>query len=180
MAPESRNKFGVLLFKPIGVGAGKIMGVWVWRNFAWILPNLPEKYFNISDLQKKNLGQFGRHVIYKKMFFISIRVPLFSNQSMLGAISAQIVKEFYKFLRDFPRFYWIFTISKLLEVRLHSLHPHLLHQCSNLRSFRSKCTVLKTVLATLLGLFSPRGIVPPSTHPWTQHYVLFFGYATMP
>jgi len=40
--------------------------------------------------------------------------------------------------------------------------------CSNLKSFVSKCTVLKKVLATFLGLFSApqwfgcRGIVPPS------------------
>jgi len=32
--------------------------------------------------------------------------------------------------------------------------------CSNLRSFGSKYTVLKTVLVTL-GLFGDRGIVPP-------------------
>jgi len=35
----------------IGVGAVKFFGV--RRNFARILPNLPEKYFKISDLQKK-------------------------------------------------------------------------------------------------------------------------------
>jgi len=34
----------------IGVGAGKFLGV--RRNFARILPNLPEKYFKTSDLQK--------------------------------------------------------------------------------------------------------------------------------
>jgi len=33
--------------------------------------------------------------------------------------------------------------------------------CSNLRSFRSKCTILKKLLVTLLGLFGALGIVPP-------------------
>jgi len=33
--------------------------------------------------------------------------------------------------------------------------------CSNLTSSGRKCTVLKTVLVTLLGLFGARGIVPP-------------------
>jgi len=40
--------------------------------------------------------------------------------------------------------------------------------CSNLRSFGSKCSVLKKVLVTLLGLIGARGIVPPSLHPWPQ------------
>ena len=38
--------------------------------------------------------------------------------------------------------------------------------CSNLRSFGSKRTVLKKVLATFLGLFGARGIVTPSLRPW--------------
>jgi len=62
----------------IGVGAGKFLVV--RRNFARILPDLPEKYFKISDLQKK--------------LFILIRAPLFSNQNMLGAIFAQVFREF--------------------------------------------------------------------------------------
>ena len=38
----------------------------------------------------------------------------------------------------------------------------LVHPCSNLRSFRSKCTELKEVLATLLGLFgAPRSHSAP-------------------
>ena len=53
----------------IGVGAGKFLGV--RSNFARILPNLPEKYLKISDLQKnknKNSScQFGRHVISKAL-----------------------------------------------------------------------------------------------------------------
>ena len=35
---------------------------------------------------------------------MSIRVPLFSNQSMLGTIFAQIFREFQNVLRDFARF----------------------------------------------------------------------------
>jgi len=41
------------------VGAGIFLGV--QRNFAWILPNLPDKYFKISDLKKTFSCQFGRH-----------------------------------------------------------------------------------------------------------------------
>jgi len=63
---------------------------------------------------------------------MSFCAPFFSNQSMLGAISAQIFREFLKVFRDFARILWdfarIFTKSKLLGVRLHPLHPRLLHQ----------------------------------------------------
>jgi len=86
----------------IGVGAGKFWGM--RRNFARILPNLPKKYFKRSDLQKK--------------LFMSIREPLFSNQSMLAAIFAQIFRKFSKVLRDFAWILWdfvrIFIKSKLL------------------------------------------------------------------
>jgi len=54
--------------------------------------------------------------------------------------------------------------------------------CENLRSFGSKCTVLKKVLVILLGLFAPhpqwfgaRGVVPPcrpSLRPWFGRIVL--------
>ena len=78
---------------------------------------------------------------------MSIRAPFFSNQSMLGAIFAQIFREFVKVRRDFSRILWDFaqilwdfarilwdfarisTKSKLLGVRVHPLHPRLLHQC---------------------------------------------------
>jgi len=60
---------------------------------------------------------------------MSIRVPLFSNQRMLGAIFAQIFRVFQNVLRDFARILWdfaqIFTKWKLLGLRL---HPHLLHK----------------------------------------------------
>ena len=65
----------------------KFLGV--RRNFARILSNLTEKYVIKSDLKKK---------------LLSIRALLFSNQSMLGAIFAQIFRKFYKVLRDFA---WI-------------------------------------------------------------------------
>jgi len=62
-----------------GVGASKFLGV--PRNFSRILPNLPEKYFKkVSSPQKK--------------LFMSIRLPLLLNQTMLGAIFAQIFREF--------------------------------------------------------------------------------------
>jgi len=70
---------------------------------------------------------------------MSIRAPLFSNQSVLGVIFTQIFRESYTVLRDFARiledfaqvlwdFARIFTKSKLLGVRLHPLHLRPLHQ----------------------------------------------------
>jgi len=52
---------------------------------------LPEKYFTSK---KSSSHQFGRHVTSKKLLFVLIWAPLFSNQSMLGAIFAHIFKEF--------------------------------------------------------------------------------------
>jgi len=40
---------------------------------------------------------------------MSIRAPFFSNQSMLGAIFAQIFREFVKVRRDFSRILWDFA-----------------------------------------------------------------------
>jgi len=65
---------------------------------------------------------------------MSIRAPFSSSQSILGAIFAQIFREFVKVLRDFARILWdfagilwdfarIFTKSKLLGVRLHPCIP---------------------------------------------------------
>jgi len=71
-------------------------------------PDVPKLARKILDLQKN------------KKLFMSIRVPLLSNQSMLVAIFAPIFKEFWKVLRDFAR---IFTKSKLLEVRFHPCTP---------------------------------------------------------
>jgi len=80
----------------IGVGEGKFLGV--ERNFARILPNLPVKYFKISDLQKRketlHVNSGAMWFSKKEKLFMSIRVILFLNQSMLGAIFAQIFREF--------------------------------------------------------------------------------------
>ena len=70
----------VFLASNIGVGAGKFLGV--RRNFARIFPNLPEKY------------SASEQVTSNKKLFMSIRAPLFLNQSMLGTIFAQIFREF--------------------------------------------------------------------------------------
>jgi len=60
-----------------------------------------------------------------------------------------------------------------IEVRWHpGQEASLVPPCSNLRSFGSKCTVLKKTLATLLGVFGAtqwfgsRDTVPPSLRPW--------------
>ena len=111
------------IISPIGLGAGKILGV--RRNFAQILPNLLEKYFKKVSSHKK--------------LFVSIRAPLVSNQTMLGAIFAQIFREFYKVLRDFSLILEDFTrISWVLPgfspnqnfwgYGFILLHPSLLHQ----------------------------------------------------
>ena len=42
--------------------------------------------------------------------------------------------------------------------------------CVNLSSFGSKCTMLKKVLVTLLGLFGARGVVPPSLRPYLKSF----------
>jgi len=56
---------------------------------------------------------------------------IFSNQITLGAIFAHFFMEFAQIFRNFTRifrdFVRIFTKSKLLGVRFHPLHPHLLH-----------------------------------------------------
>jgi len=58
--------------------------------------------------------------------------PVFSNQKMLGAIFAHTFMDFVEVFRDFALilmdFARIFTISKLLGVCLHALHPRRLHQ----------------------------------------------------
>jgi len=73
-----------------GVGAGKFLEV-RW-NFARIIQNLPEKYFTLCDLKKRFL--IRAQCDLQKKLFMSIRAPLFSNQTMLGAIFAQIFSEF--------------------------------------------------------------------------------------
>jgi len=70
---------------------------------------------------------------------------------ILGAIFARIFREFAHIFRDFVKvfrdfahilrdFAQSFTKSKLLGVRLHSLHPHLLHLCTGPRKFRDIIT----------------------------------------
>jgi len=64
------------------------------------------------------------------------------SQTMLGAIFAQIFRDFTEIFgdfvwifRDFAKifrdFASVFNKSKLLGGRLHPLHPHLLHHCSD-------------------------------------------------
>ena len=82
----------------------------VAKEFCPNSPNFPEKNQTKVTSKKK-----------------SIRAPFFSNQSMLGAIFAQIFKEFVKVLRDFSQILWdfarIFIRLKLLGMRLHPLPP---------------------------------------------------------
>jgi len=117
-----------MILRTIGVGAGKILSV--RKNLAWILPNMPEKYFNISDLQKRtNLfipirGHFMR--------IWSLRAPLFSNQRLLDAFCAQLLHSFRKFPEILPGFYGIspgFCQIKTFVGAIAAPAPRLLHQC---------------------------------------------------
>jgi len=63
-------------------------------------------------------------------------------------------------------FNWIACTQWRNEVRwLSGQEASLAPPCSNLRSSRSKCAVLKEVLVTLLELFGAWGIVPPHVTP---------------
>jgi len=127
-------------------------------------PNFPPNFLGhrlciawsqiLNDLQKQRL-----HVISGAMF---------SNQSTLGAIFACIFRGFAQIFRDFARvftdfaqiflefaqifrdFARIFTKWEHLGVRLHSLHPRLLHHCLSLseyRCFRFRKKSMKVIVA---------------------------------
>jgi len=99
------HHYNCLLF--IGVGASKFFGV--RRIFAQkVVQFLPKKLCNFCQ------PFFG--VTTKKW-----SSPIFLHT--LGAIFAQIFRDFAKISRDFAR---IFNKSKLLGVRLHT---RLLHHC---------------------------------------------------
>jgi len=63
---------------------------------------------------------------------MSIRAPLFLNQSMLGATFAQIFREFLKVLGDFARILWdfaqIFTNQNFWGCGCTPCTPAYLHQ----------------------------------------------------
>jgi len=114
--------------RTIGVGVGKFLGV--RRNLAWILPNMPEKYFKISDLQKRTNLFIPIRASFMSIW--SLRTPLFSNQSMLDAICAQMLQSFRKFPEILPGFYGIspgFCQIKTFGGAIAAPAPRLLHQC---------------------------------------------------
>jgi len=79
---------------------------------------------------------------------------IFSNQSILGDIFAQIFREFVKVFRAFSR---IFTKSKLLGVRLHPLQHRLLHQCAHMSRISHEILVRQVLLTLVTGKW-PRGL----------------------
>jgi len=73
--------------------------------------------------------------------FLQRLSAILSNQTMLGAISSRIFKNFAQIFRDFAQIFRDFAQiskasaqisdkSKLLRVRLHTLHGRRLHHCS--------------------------------------------------
>jgi len=109
------NIYDVILWRHLcylncnSVGAGRFLGV--WRIFAQILVNVPEK------------------IIHKKKW-----PPKKALHVILSVIFAQIFRNFMNVFGDFTQissdFAQIFTKSKLLEVHLYPMHLHVLHQCS--------------------------------------------------
>jgi len=111
------------------VGAGIFLGV--QRNFAWILPNLPDKYFKISDLKKTFSCQFGRHYFQIKTCWAPF-LHRFSGcfRRFLGILSG-----FYRILPKFS------PNQNFWGLWLHLLHSRLLHQCIILLIFFSLLTL---------------------------------------
>jgi len=117
-----------MILRTIGVGAGEILCV--RKNLAWILPNMPEKYFKISDLQKRT--NLFIPIWAHFMSIWSLRAPLFSNQKLLDAICAQMLQSFRKFPEILPGFYGIsrgFCQIKTFGGAIAAPAPRLLHQC---------------------------------------------------
>jgi len=108
--------------RTIGVGAGKNLGV--RRNLAWILPNMPEKYFKTSDLQKEptsssqfgrlscQFGHFGRHYFQIKVCWTPFVLRCY-----------KVLECGQRFCQDFMGFHQDFAKAKRLCVRLQPLHP---------------------------------------------------------
>jgi len=99
----------------ISEGASKFLGV--QSIFAQIFPNLPEKLFFIF------CGLFFGVTSKKWSSLVFLQT--------LGAIFAQIFRDFALIFKSFVRIFrdyaQIFNKSKLLGMRLHPLHPRLLH-----------------------------------------------------
>jgi len=111
----------------IGSGASKFLGV--RRNFARILPNLPEKYFKISDLQKKalhvNSGTKWSPKKNKKAFHVNSGAIFFKSKHVgrhfcsdfqgVSEGSQRFYPDFRGFCPDcmgfFPGFYQIKTFG---------------------------------------------------------------------
>ena len=98
----------------MSVGASKYSGM--RRIFARFFPNLPEKTPK-KWLPKKRIICWAPFCSY------------FQGVCEGFQRFARILNYFSRILRDFGR---ISTKPKLLGVRLHPLHPHLLHQCIHL------------------------------------------------
>ena len=99
----------------IGVGAGKVLGV--WRNCARILPSRPKNTSKQVISKKSSLCQFGRHYFQINACW----APFCSNFQGVLEGSQRFCPDCMGFCPDFHQL-------KILGVRLHHLHPRLLHQ----------------------------------------------------
>jgi len=105
------------------------------KDFARISLNLPEKFcalFAHKFSPTKIIKIFFWCDLQKRSFLPTL-VADFLCQTSLGAIFAQIFRDFTRIFRSFAQifrdFAQIFDKSELLGVRLHPLHPCLLHHC---------------------------------------------------
>jgi len=92
---------------------------------------LPEKFLCDFCLQffshKDHENLFIVSPSIKKFFmcfFANVGRDCFKRQTTLDTIFARIFRDFVQIFRDFAR---IFDKSKFFGVRIHPLHPHLLH-----------------------------------------------------
>ena len=122
-----------------GVGAGKFLGV--RKIFARIFPNLPEKQKVFRQLFVRIFSPTRIMRTFSEMTSNAI----FSKQTTFGAIFVRIFRKFAQILWDFVNTFndfaqifidfvpifghlvRIFDKWKHLRVRLHLLHPRLLH-----------------------------------------------------
>jgi len=113
---QKRNNGGGGAFFIIGLGAGTFLGL--WRIFARIFPNFPEKcfvqLFPTNFLHKDHYDLFWCGLQNRSScVFLQTLGTVFWSQATLGTIFTRIIRDVAK----------IFSKSKLLGVCLHPQPP---------------------------------------------------------